>query len=97
MRDFGFSGVKEDERKLPNESGRYRGWDDAELEKRRGNLGIEDGVDSECTKMIKLFILKVDSHISHCWVLKMLLCWDGKPKTQLSLTFSLVHTYIHLV
>ena len=52
---------------------------------------------AQCTKMIKLFILKVDSHISHCWVSKMLLCWDGKPKTQLSLTFSLVHTYIHLV
>ena len=46
MRDFGFSGVEEDERKLPNESGRYRGWDDAELEKRRGNLGTEDGVGS---------------------------------------------------
>ena len=48
------------------------------------NLGIEDGVDLECTKMIKLVILKANCHISHCWVLKMLLCWDVKPKAQLS-------------
>ena len=34
----------------------------------------------ECTKMIILFILKVDYHISHYWVSKMLLCWDGKLK-----------------
>ena len=39
-----------------------------------GNLGTEDGVGLEYTKMIILFILKVDSHISHCWVSKMLLC-----------------------
>ena len=51
------------------------------------NLGIEDGANSECTKMIKLFMLKVDYHISHCWVLKMLLCWDMKPKNT---TFSLM-------
>ena len=79
--------VKKDERKLRNERWWYGGWDDAEdaeLEKWRGNLGIEDGADSECTKMIKL-LLKVDSHISHCWVSKILLCWDGKPKAQLSL------------
>ena len=70
-------GVKKDERKLPNERGGPRGWDDAEdveLEKRRGNLGTKDGADSKYTKMIMLFILKVDSHISYCWVLKMLLC-----------------------
>ena len=48
-----------------------------------GNLGTEDGANSECTKMIILFILKVDSHIFHCWVSKILLCWDGKPKAQL--------------
>ena len=47
-------------------------------------MGTKDGVGSECTKMIKLFILKADCHISYCWVLKMLLCWDGKPKAQLS-------------
>ena len=61
--------VKKDERKLPNERGRYGGWDDAEdaeLEKQRGNLGTKDGVSLECTKMIKLFILKANSHISHC-------------------------------
>ena len=33
------------------------------------------------------FHIKYDSHISHCWVLKMLLCWDGKPKAQLSFFF----------
>ena len=65
MRDFGFFGVKKDERKLPNERRWHGGWDDAELEKQRDNLGTEDGVDSECTKIIKLIILKVDSHISH--------------------------------
>ena len=77
MRDFGFSGMKKDERKLPNERGWYGGCDDAEdaeLEKQRSNLGTEDGASLECTKMIKFFILKVDYHISHCWVLKMLLC-----------------------
>ena len=84
---FGFSRVKKNERKLSNEKGWYGGWDDiedTELEKRRGNFGTKDEVGSECTKMIKLFILKADYHISHCWVLKMLLCWDGKPKSQLS-------------
>ena len=30
-----------------------------------GNLGTEDGAGLECTKIIKLIILKVDSHISH--------------------------------
>ena len=68
MRDFGFFGVKKYERKLPNERGRYGVWDDpkdVELEKQKRNLGTEDGVGSEYTKMIKLFILKVDSHISH--------------------------------
>ena len=83
-RNFEFLGVKKDERKLPNERRWHGGWDDAELEKQRDNLGTEDGVDSECTKMIILFILKVDSHIFHCWVSKILLCWDGKPKAQLS-------------
>ena len=47
-------------------------------------LGRENGTGSKCTKMLLLFILKVDYHISHCWVSKMLLCWDGKPKAQLS-------------
>ncbi|WKA00346.1 hypothetical protein VitviT2T_018708 [Vitis vinifera] len=48
-------GVKKNEKKLPNERGWYGGWDaaeDAELEKRMGNLDIEDGAGSECTKMI---------------------------------------------
>ena len=55
MRDFGFSEVKKNEKKLPNERGWYGGWDaaeDAELEKQMGNLDIEDGASSECTKMI---------------------------------------------
>ena len=86
--------------KLSNERGRYGGWDDAkdaEMEKRRGNLGTEDRAGSECTKMIKLFILKVDFHISHCWVLKMLLCWDGKAKAQLSQNCFPNRTITHIV
>ena len=65
------SGVKENEKKLPNEKGWHGDWDDvedAELEKQRGNLGTEDETNSKYTKIIILFILKVDSHISHCWV-----------------------------
>ena len=53
----------------------HGGWDDAEdaeLEKQRSNLGTKDGVGSECTKAIILFILKVDYHISHCCVPKMI-------------------------
>ena len=63
-RDFEFSRVKKDERKLPNERGWHGGWDnaeDVELEKWRGNLDIEDGAGS---KMIILFLLKAYSHIS---------------------------------
>ena len=53
------------------------------MEKRRGNLGTEDGVGLECTKMIKLFILKADCHISHCWVLKnaIMLGWEAQSPT----------------
>ena len=68
--------MKKDERKIPNERGPYGGYndvEDAKLEKRRGNLGTTNGADSEYTKMIKLLMLKVNSHISHCWVSKMLL------------------------
>ena len=86
-RNFEFLGVKKDERKLLNERRWHEDWNDAEddeLEKRRGNLGTEDGTCSKCAKMILLFILKVDYHISHYWVLKMLLCWDEKPKAQFS-------------
>ena len=88
MRDFGFFGVKKDERKLPNERGWYGVWDDpkdVELEKQKRNLGTEDGVGSEYTKMIKLFILKVDYHISYCWVFENAIMLDGNPKVQLSL------------
>ena len=35
--------MKKDERKLPNKRGWHGGGDDAELEKWRGNIGIEDG------------------------------------------------------
>ena len=45
-----------------------------------GNLGTEDGANSECTKMIILFILKVDHHISHCWVSKCYYVGMGNPK-----------------
>ena len=84
-RNFGLSKMKKDEKKFPNERGWHGGWDDTELEKRRDNLSTKNGTGSKCIKIIILFILKDDYHISHCWVLKMLLCWDGKPKAQLSL------------
>ena len=62
-------------RELSNAREWYGAWDnaeDVEMENWRDNLGIKDEADLECTKMIKLFILKVDFHIFHCWVLKML-------------------------
>ena len=76
--------MKKDEKKLQNEREWYGSWDDVEPEKRKDNLGIEDGAELECIKMIILFILKVDFHIFYYWVSKMLLCWDEKPKAQLS-------------
>ena len=42
----------------------HGGWDDFELEKRKGNLDTEDGVGSKCTKIIIFFPLTVKSHIS---------------------------------
>lgn len=69
--------MKKDEKKLQNEREWYGGWDDIELEKHKYNLGIEDGADLECIKMIILFILNVYYHISYYWV--SLLRWDEKP------------------
>lgn len=51
--------MKKDEKKLQNEREWHGGWDDVEPEKRKDNLGIEDGADLECIKMIILFILNV--------------------------------------
>ena len=42
----------------------HGGWDDFELEKRKGNLDTKDGVGSKCTKIIIFFPLTVKSHIS---------------------------------
>lgn len=73
--------MKKDEKKLQNEREWHGGWDDVELEKRKDNLGIEDGADLECIKMIILFILNVYYHIFLGLKNAITLRWEAQSTT----------------